>query len=242
MKPRQHVSHRLNAVPVGYGGAVDQDHRQVQRTGGIKLGTGTGAAGVLGDDMADVVGLQHGKVAFQGEGASRDDGFGVRQGQAGRRVDKPQKIMMLGLCGKNLKLLATDGEEDFGRVIGQGRQRRLHRGHVLPAVARAGLPRLTLQRQQRQVGDFRGLYGVRADLGGEGMGGVQDVGDSFSAQIADQTLNAAKAADAVRQGLGDRAFGSSGVGEYACNALIGQGFGKLRGLGCAAEQKDAGHG
>ena len=142
MKPAQNLLHRLYPGPFGHKGAVDQDHRQVQHAGGIQLGAGPGAPGVLGDDLADLVGFQQIKITRQRERAARNDGTGLWQWQVFGRIDKAQKIMVLGLCGKNLKVLATDGKEDAGRVTGQRRHRRGDVGNGLPAVCLGGLPRL----------------------------------------------------------------------------------------------------
>lgn len=242
MKPVQNLFDGLNAVPLGYGGTVDQDHGQRQVAGGVQFGAGADAAGVLGHDVGDLVGFQQRKVAFQREGASRYNRIGLGQRQGFGRIDKAQKVMMLGLYGKNLKVLATYGEEDAGRGIGQRRSGCRHIRHGLPLVTGDGVPRLTLQRDKRQVGDFGGGERMYAHLRGEGMGGVDDVGDGFVAQVFHQTFHAAKAADALWQGLGNGRLGSAGVRENGCNALICQGFGENRGFGGAAEQKDAGHG
>jgi hypothetical protein len=87
-----------------------------------------------------------------------------------------------------------------------------------------------------------GFDRVAAHLAREGVGCVDQVGDTFSAQIAHQSLYPAKAANALGQGLAQGCFGASGVGENRINALIGKGFCQIRRLGRAAKQKDAGHG
>ena len=84
--------------------------------------------------------------------------------------------------------------------------------------------------------------GGGAHLGGEGVGGVDDVGDGLGAQVGDQSCNATEAAYALRQGLLHRVFGSTSVRENACNTMIYQSFGEQRGFGGAAKEKDAGHG
>lgn len=242
MKPSENLSHGFDLGPVRHKGPVNQDHRQVQRTGGVQLGAGARSSSVFGDDMGDVVGSQQSKVALKAEGAARYDRAGLWQRQTCGRIDKAQKVMMLGFYGEYLKVLATDGEEDFGGVIGQRLNGAYHIRDRLPAVAEAGLPRLTLQGQKGQAGDFGGFDGVGAHLRGEGVGGVDQVSDVFGAQVGDEALDAAEATDALGQGLLHRAFRSSGIGEDARNTLISQGFGKHRGFGGAAEQKDTGHG
>lgn len=242
MKPAQDLCHRFDTRPVTHLRSVDQDDRKAERAGSLQLGHGTGAAGVFGDDMADAVGFQQGQITLYSEGAAQNDRMGVGQRQQSGRIDKAQKVMMLGLYGEIFKVLPPDGKEDAGGFFGQSGDRSRHVGHFLPAVLGAGHPWLTLQREQRHVGDRGGLHRVIAHLRGKWVGGVDQVGDGLGAQIGHQSCHTAKAADALRQGLGGRRFSSPGVRENARNALIGQGYCQSRSLSRAAEQKDAGHG
>ena len=242
MKPAQRRFDRLDSEPVWQGWPVDQDDRKAQLTGGVQFGPRARSAGVLGDDVGNLMRGHEVKVVRYGEGAARYDSTGIGKRKAFRRIDKAQKVMMLGLYGEDFKVLPAYGEEDTGGFIGQGGHGSGHVGHQLPAVARSGLPRGTLQCQQRKSCDFSGLDGMRAHLGGEGVSGVDDMSDVLGPQIFDEAGHSAKAADALRQGLDYRCLSSPGVRENARNALICKGFGHRRGLGRAAKQKDAGHG
>lgn len=242
MKPSQNLCHAVDPWPVGHTGALDQDDGQRQGAGGIQLGACAAAAGVFGDDMGDAVGLQQVKIALQRKGATGDQGCGVAQGQGGGMIDQPQKVMMLGLCGEVFQVLPPDGQEHPGWVIGQGRDSAGHVGRVLPLVALCGLPRGAFKGDKRGLGLGRGLHRVVAHLGSEGVGGVDQVGHGVLAQVVHQPRHPAKAAGALRQGLTDGRLGAACVRENRVNSLISQGFRQIRCLGCAAKQKDAGHG
>ena len=242
MKPSQNLNHAVNLGSVRHIGAVDQDHWQAQVTRGIQLCARAHTARVLGDDMGDVVGLQQIKIALQRKRSARNQGGGMGQGQSGGLVNQAQNVMMLGLYGEIFQRLATYGQEHPCRIIGQGRNSTRHIGHALPDVALRRLPRRAFKRHQRGLSDGGGLNCMAAHLGGKGVGGVNQVGDGFIAQIARQTGNAAKAADALGKGLAQGGFSASGVRENRVNALISQGFRQFRSLCRAAKQKDAGHG
>ena len=242
MKPSQNLRYAVNPWPVRHIGAVDQDHRQAQCTRRIQLCTRAHTARVLGDDMGDVVALQQIKIALQRKGAARNQGGGMGQGQSGGLINQPQKIMMLGLYGEIFQRLATYGQKNLCRIIGQGRNSARHIGHALPDVTLRCLPWRAFKGQQRGLGYGGGFDRVAAYLGRERVGCVDQVGDTFSAQIAHQSLYPAKAANALGQGLPHGCFGASSVGEDRINALICQGFRQIRCLGRAAKQKDAGHG
>ena len=242
MKPSQNLRYAVNPWPVRHIGAVDQDHGQAQCTRRIQLCTRAQTARVLGDDMGDVVALQQVKIALQRKRAASNQGGGMGQGQSGGLIHQSQKIMMLGLYGEIFQRLATDSQENPCRIIGQGRDSARHIGNVLPKVAFGRLPRRAFKGQQRGLCYGGGFDRVAAYLGREGVGRVDQVGDTFSAQIAHQSLYPAKAANALGQGLAQGCFGASSVGENRINALICQGFRQIRSLGRAAKQKDAGHG
>ncbi len=225
------------------GRAVDQDDRQGKRAGGGQFGLGARATGVLGDDDVDAVVGQQGKVTFGGEGAARDDGMGIGQGQRlGRRVDEAQKVMVLWGLGEKAKVLASDGEEDAARGRTKGSDGGFKVGDMGPVVLRSGNPRRAFEGDQGRSGFRTCSDGIRAHLRGERVGRVDDMGDGFGIEIGFQALDAAKAADADGQGLGDRGFGAAGVGIDSVHLRPGQRAGHLRGFGCSAQDEDARHG
>jgi len=242
MKALQNLLNAVNAGSFGHKGPVNHNHRQTQLVRGVNRRPRPHATRILGDDVGDAVRLQQVKIALQRERAACNQGRDMGQGQSGGLINQPQKIMMLWPCGEIFQRLPTYSQEHPRWIIGQGRDSARHIGNVLPKVAFGRLPRRAFKGQQRGLGYGGGFDRVAAHLGREGVGCVDQVGDTFSAQIAHQSLYPAKAANALGQGLAQGCFGASGVGENRINALIRHGFRQIRGLGRAAKQKDAGHG
>ena len=242
MNPAQNLRHRRDFGSIRHKRPVDHNDRQLQGAGGIKFRARTGSTRVFGDNLADPLALKECQIAFKGKRATGDDGLGIGQGQRARWVDKAQNVMMLGLYGELFKLQATDGEKDSGRRIGQSVNRRRHIGHATPEVVGGRNPWCTLQRQQRQTGDFGGLNGMAAHLSRKRVGRVDNMADGLGVQIAHQALDPAKAADPLGQGLDAGRFGAPCVRENARNPLIVQGYRQVGGFGRTSQNKDAGHG
>ena len=79
-----------------------------------------------------------------------------------------------------------------------------------------------------------------AHLRGKGMGGVHHMSDAFAVQIAGQTLDTAKPADAQRQRLVARPCDAAGQGHGAGHARRMDGAGECCGFGRAAEDQEVG--
>ncbi len=224
-------------------GPVDQYDRNPEDSSRFQLCLGPGATGVLGDHMGDAMLPQKGKIAFCSEGATRDDGTGIRQRQdILRRIDQPQKIVMMGLRGEGLKVLFADRQKDTRRTHGQGIDGGINVRDMVPVITWARAPARPFEAAKRRAGLQGGGNGVAAHPRRKGMGGIDDVGDPLAAEIFDQPFDPAKAADARRQRLRNRAFRSAGIGEYRVNPCAGQRPRQLRGFGGAAQKKDASHG
>jgi len=222
---------------------VDQYDRNPEDSSRFQLCLGARTTGVLGDDKGDAMLSQKGKIALCGEGATRDDGTGIRQRQGVfRRIDKTQKIVVLGLRGEGLKVLFADRQKDTRRTHGQGIDGGIHIRDMMPVITCPGKPARSFEAAKRRTGLQGGGNGVAAHLRREGMGGIDDVGDPLAAEIFDQPFDPAKAADARGQRLGNRAFRPAGVREHRVNICAGQRPRQLRGFGCAAQKKDASHG
>lgn len=242
-KPLHHICDIVDCKLVLTGWPVDQNDRQSQGPGDIKLGACAATARVFGDDVGDAVGRQKGQIAVVSKGPARDNDCCVAQRKwPFRRIDEAQKVMMLRGYGEILKMLTTNGKEDSRRCSRQGGGGGGHVRHALPLVTWARPPSGTLQRKQRNVGDFGGFDSVFAHLGGKWMGGVDDMGDTLCAQVVNKARDAAKAADADKQGLGDWGLRPTGVRKNARNPLICHGFSKIRGFSGSSQQKGAGHG
>ncbi len=238
--------HLIDALRDGAGRdrrAVDHDDRQAKDPCRVDLGARTLATGILGDDMGNGMVAHQRQIVVQREGPTGNDGMGIGQRQGlGRRIDQPQKIMVLGLVREIGEVHPADGEEDAGRRIGQGAGGGGDVGDVRPGIARPGLPGIAFQRHKRRSRHRRGQDGIRAHLRGEGMGRVDQMGDGLIAQVTRQPLRPAEAADAGGQGLRARRLGSARVGQGGVNACLCQGAGKAGGIGGAAQKKDACHG
>ena len=228
---------------VGYCGPRYQDHRQVQPSGRLQLGQRAGAARVFGDDMGDGMAAHQGHVGFNCKGATIKDHFGIWHRQGGtRRIDQAQQIEMLGLGGKGGQGLLADGEEYSRRVGRQGSNRRLGIWHMLPVIARLRQPFAAFMGDQRGFGHGAGLNRVAADLGGEGMRCIDDMGDLRVNDVVGKAVYAAIAAKTGWQGLRHRIFGAPGVGKYGVDAYGCKGMGKGRCLGGATQKEDAHYG
>ncbi len=238
-KPLHDLGHSFNALAWRNGRAVDQQDRNLQRAGGVQFGARAGAAGVLGNYELNAVAFQQIEVAFQREWATRDDGLRVWQRQGGGRVDKAQQVAVLRMSGKGREILPTDGGENAGRLHRQGGKAGVEIGEVAPDVAGLGLPRPAFKGNEGGSGGGAGLDGMVAHLGGERVGGVDDMRDSFGLQIVDKAGCSTKATPALRQGLRQRITGATGVGIDRIHPGIGQRAGHQASLGGAAKQKDA---
>ena len=115
-------------------------------------------------------------------------------------------------------------------------------GDVGPVVLRSGGPRRAFKGDQGRVGFGAGGDGIRAHLRGERVGRVDHMGDGFGLDVGLEAFGAAKAAHADRQGLGDRGFGTAGVGIDGVHLRLRQDAGHVRGFGCSAQDEDARHG
>ncbi len=241
-EPCHDLFQRFGRVAGRQGGAVDQDDGQAQGAGGDQFRFRAAAACVLGDDMGDGVVAQKGRVAGGGEGAFGDKGGAQGQGKRGLgRIDEAQQVVVLRFGGERLKRLLADGEEDACRCVGQGGDGGFGILHMRPAVAFARRPGVAFVGEKRGARFGAGGEGVPAHLCGEGVGGVDHMGDRLGADIGGEALGPAKAADAGGQGLCHGCYRAAGVGKDGIYAKGRQMRGKVAGFGRAAEQKDACH-
>ncbi len=223
--------------------AVDHQDRKAKGAGGGDLGDGTFAASVLGDNDVNLMVTQQRGVARHIERPARHDRLSLGKGQgAGRRIDQPQKVVMLRLDRKGLKVLATDGQKDALWRAGKGCSGGEDVGDMGPAVTLARHPRRALQRDQGRAGCRAGGDGIGAHLRGEGVGGVDHMGDRLIRKVGPQPFNPAKATHAHVDRLAHWRLGPAGVGVDAGKASVGNGLCHQVRLGRAAEEEDACHG
>lgn len=140
-EPSHHLGDARGDWPVGNFRAVDQDYRKTERPCGVEFGARAAAAGVLGEDQFDAMRFQQCQVARRGEGATGDDGLGIRQGQGHLgRIHEAQEIMVLRGRGEGGKALPANGEEDPHRGPRQRGDGGSGVRHMGPAVFRARAP------------------------------------------------------------------------------------------------------
>lgn len=240
------VHHLLDAArdPAGWQrGPVDQDHGQAKRARRVELGLCARSAGILGHNDLDAMGAEKRRVPCLGERAAGNDDFGVRQGQhIPGRVHEAKQVAVLRLGGEGLQVLPADGKEDrCGRIRQRGHRAR-DVGYMPPIVARSVRPGCAFEGAERHIRRTAGFDGVPTHPGGEGVSGINDMGDAFLPQAAHKTLGSAETADPGRQRLLDWGPGAPGIGEDRVDPRGGERPGELARLGRAAEKKDAGHG
>ena len=115
----------------------------------------------------------------------------------------------------------------WGGLVGQGRCGGPGRGNMGPAVGGRGGPRGAFEGQKRGLRLRAGGYGVRAYLCGEGVGGVDHMGDAFCPQVLAQAVHAAEPACAGGQGLGNGRVGAARVGKDGIAALRATGIANI---------------
>ena len=241
-QPAQHLANLVRRGARGDLWAVNQYDRNPQDSSRFQLGFGTRTASVLGDNMGDCVAAQQGQIVGLVERATCSDRRHIGQRQRfHRRIDQPQKIMMLRLGGEFGDVQLADREKDPTRGNGQGVDRAGDIGYVPPIVTRLGNPGRALKRAKGRACGSAGGNCVRAHLRGKGMGRVDQMCNPFGGYIVDQSLNAAKPADPRWQWLGNRRIGAPGIGKDGIDTGIGQGAGKARRFGGSAQKKDAVH-
>ncbi|SPH23783.1 hypothetical protein DEA8626_02853 [Defluviimonas aquaemixtae] len=225
-----------------HGRPVDQDDWNLVKPRRIEFGPGARAAGVFRDDQVNPMVDQKPQILCLGKRATRDEGVRIGQGQRSfRRIDKPQKIMVLGLRTKGREVLLADGEEDASWRIGKCVDSRANIRDVTPFIARPRRPRFAFKGAKRRAGFSAGGSRVAAHLDGEWVRRVYDMRESCGPDVFSQPSGSAKATNPRRQGLCPGRFGASGIGKDSLHSRICQTPCKSARFGRAAEEKDAGH-
>ena len=242
-QPGHHRCHVMHDHPRWYGGPVDQDHPQMQRPRSVKLGPRAAATGILGNDQVDAAGFQQSQIVCLAKGPARNDGFSPRQRQrAGWRVDKPQQILMPGLCGKGREVLPPYGQKNAGRFFGQCRNGTGKVGDMGPVISVGGYPWRAFEGAKLNASRRTGGDGIFAHPCGKGVSRVNQVGDVFGTKILGQTGAATKTTDPHWQRLFNRIVSAPGIGKNRIHPLCRQLAGQSRSFGCATQKKDACHG
>ena len=207
----------------------DHDHRQAECPSRLDLGVGRPAAGILGHEDLDLFTCQQTLLGGAVERPAR-----LKESQIGRQtgwighLDHTREIAMLGCGGKGVQLLTAEAEKDATRRRSERESRCRHRRDDLPTIARLRAPGRAHERGERHAGAGAGEDSVGGHLIGVGMRRVDDRVDSLLAEKADETIDAAKAADSCRDRLRPGRGRPTGERENRLEARV---TGKLPGEG-----------
>ena len=244
LEPGKDIFGNVEFGPWWQRGAGDQGDGQAKDAGGVEFGPGGGAPGILGHDPLDPVPAQEGEVAVEGERATCDLDMTIRQGwRSFGRIDEAEQVVVLRLCRKGREGLAADGEEDALVRTVEGCDRGGSDRDIGPVVTRLRRPGWPGKRGERDAGLFRRHHRVSAHLSGEGMAGVDQVGDTVSAEPRGEALSTAEASGSDRQGVRQRCGHPAGKRNGCRDAAFGHCGGEQACLGRAAEYEEPwGHG
>jgi len=231
-----------NGWPRRYEGALHHDHGQLQRARCLDLGGGGMAARVLRQDHLNAMVLEQTDIVLGGKRppSLNEHNIGQIAGHGGH-VDQPHDVSVLRRGQKLTDCQASDAEHHT-RVRAQRGYGRGHVRNLDPIVAGLTLPRRSFYGEQRRTCDRGGRDGVAAHLSGKGMGCVDQNVDAFVPQIADEPLDAAKAAASHRNGLSARSRGAPGQRQRRLKALIRREQARQRACLCRAPQEKYAHG
>ena len=241
IQPVKHGLHSRDRFALRQLRPVDHHHWQPQSACGVQFGLGPRPSGVFTDHEINSLGLKQRRVALGCKGAARHNDRMLRQvRRLFRRIHQSQDIVMLRLRGELGHVQTPQRQHDLLGGSGQRGNCTGDIGHVSPIVPLARLPWGPLQGQQRHVRVAAGMDRIPAHLGGKRVCGINHMADVMLAQIGDQTVNTAKAADTVRNGLRAGLIDTACIGKGRLNATAGQGLRECAGFGCAAENKEIG--
>ena len=243
MKPVHHPGHAVADQPIGERRSGDHDDRQAKLAGGQKFRLCPRSTGVFSNDSVDLVQAQQVQIVTFRERPARDDRGLVRhRKRAMGWINQAQQIMVLRLAREICQMPTTNGKEHPARRTGQGGSRRRNIWHMCPAIPRFRGPGEAFQRDEDGGRRRSSLNRVAADLGGKGVGRVDQMGDLFAGQIVGQPLHPAKSAGPNRDRLLRRVGDAPGIGQGGGQPGPAQRHGQQARLGRAAKDQDVGHG
>lgn len=237
--PVQNLINSADFVSLWRIGPVDHEYRQTEPPGGIDLGAGAFAAGISGNEKVDPERFQ--KIAlgrFCKWPSINDDIVMWQRGALLRSVDESQEIVMLRRDLEDRDFRSPNGKEN---PLGRTAKRLGGFGHVRhsgPTITRAGRPRRSSKHDQGHASGCAGRDSVPAYLGGEGVGGVDQVRNGMVLEIVDQARCAAKSPGSSRQWLRDGIRHATSVGECSAQPQGGDVCRKDARLGGAAQDQE----
>lgn len=243
LQPREYIFRVVNLGAAGNRRAVDHQDRQAKFARGNQFRVGALSAGVLAYHQIDRVGLHQGAVGLGCEGTTiYDEGVVEQRRWAVRRVDEAQQVVVLGLGRELLHMHSAECQHDAAGRSDESCDGGFDIGHTSPAVTRNRLPDRACQGNEGYIRQPCCFHRVRAHCGGEGVGGVDQMGHSMITQIGGKSHHAAEAANARGHGLGARTVRPSRVAQRCAGARVCQQASKGAGLGRAAQEQDVWHG
>ena len=211
-KPHQDLGHVLHAQPLGQLRPRDHNDGQAERAACIDLGARAIAAGIAGDNPGDAARSQHLQLTVKRERAARHDDISLKWQCALGRIDKSQCVRVLRLLGERGDMLSADCEEDARRSLGQGRNGGREIRDLIPLITGHFDPRGAFESDQRRSRFGTGRDRIAAHLRRKGVGGVDDMRDTFLPDVIGKSAHAAKAAGAGRQRLSGRRASAAAIG------------------------------
>lgn len=243
IQPDEHILGTVYFCPLGHGGPVYHQYRHTQSPRGNELGFGAFAARILAYHQIDAMRLHQGRISFGGEWPAIDDQTVPGQaGEAARRVDEAQQVMMLRLGGKGFHMHSSQSQHDAAGRSAQRGHCAVQVGGADPAVASDRSPCGASEGEMRDTGRSGRLDRMRAHRCGKGMGRVHQMRDAMGVQILDQSGRSAEAADTHRYGLGQGVFRPASIAERRSDPLGCEKPGEHARFGRATQQKDIRHG
>ena len=221
------------------GRAIDHYNGQRQCARSLYFADRPASSGIFGHEHLNSVVLQQSDVILHRKRTTRYDAVIVRQDDVRRRlVDKPQKIMMMGMGCKRIDMHAPKGQHDalFGTLELVDRIRNTV--NLDPEISSFGKPRAPFHPQKRKSQFGAGIHGIAAHLHSKRMGGIDNMGYGFFFEILTKSSNTTKTANTFWDRLGFCAFNTSRIGQVGLNASISNMFGqRARFAGSGKDQK-----
>ena len=209
----------------------------------VQFGRRPRAAGILADYDFDAARRHQPPIALDIERPTVDHEMMTRQPwRLVRHIDEPQQIVVLRLLGERIDMHPPQRQHHAPRWPVQRRHRSVDIGHARPPIASDRQPRRPCQCNICDTAALRRDDRVRAHPGRERVRRVDHMRHALLAQIRDQSLDAAKPANAHRDRLSFRFGDAPGIAQHRIGALCRQRRGKCAGLGRAAQHQDVRHG
>ena len=205
----------------GLSWAGDHNYRQPQMAGRAEFGERRLAAAVLANDHIDCFLAQKLVLRFKREGAAPKDDAMARQVRRKReRLNRANKIEMLGRRREGPDLQATDRQKNAPRFAPERGGGGGHIGDITPMIARLRRPRGARQNDERNFRPRRGDGRMARYLFGERMRGVDEDIDALGFKIGLESGHAAKTADPIGNLRQAERLGAASERQYGGNAAL----------------------